>query len=85
MLTDLKPSSILPQLEKALRGQDRVEMFPEDKIKDEETIIQLQSKIPEKRDKQIDSVQAMVQKEIKPYSAAALAPSKIQTAVQSAK
>ena len=79
----------MPLLEKALRVQNRVEMLQEDKIKDKETIIQLQSKILEKHDEQIESVQATVQKEIKTYSgvvskscAAALAPSKIQTAVR---
>ena len=79
----------LPLLEKAVKVQEKVETLQEDKIKDQETIIQLQSKILEKRDEHIDSVQATVQKEIKSFSgvvsqscATALAPSKIKTAVR---
>ena len=79
----------MPLLEKAARMQDELVTLRQEKIKDQETIIQLQNKIIEKRDEQIDSVQATVQKEIKTYStvvskscAAALAPRKIQTAVR---
>ena len=79
----------MPLLEKAVHVQDQVERLQREKIRDQETIIQLQNKLIEKRDEQIDSVQATVQKEMKTYSAVvskscatALAPRKIQTAVR---
>ena len=57
----LLTSRAMPLLEKAVSVQDKVEMLQQEKIKDQDSIIQLQKKkIIEKRDEQIDSVQAIL-------------------------
>ena len=82
----------MPLLEKAVRVQDKVGILQQEKIEDQNSIIQLQNSIIQKRDEQIDSMQVTVQKEMKSYSAVlskscatALAPKKIQTAVRKVK
>ena len=73
-------------------GVGMIEDFQEmkdEKIKDQETIIKLQDKLIEKREKEISSVQSTVKTELKSYSAvvsqsckAALAQKKIAAAVK---
>ncbi len=82
-------SYAVPLLEKGEPLLERIEQLQEEKIKDQETIINLQGKLIEKREDEISAMKATVESEMKTYSSAvtktcsvALAPSKIQAAVK---
>ena len=78
-----------PLLERGVALQEDVEKLQEEKINDQQTIIQLQGKLIEKKDEELSLVKTTVQAEMKTYSSAvskscsqALAPKKIQAAVK---
>ena len=82
-------SYVVPLLENAVEMQSEYQTLKDEKIKDQETIINLQNKLIEKKDDEINSMKSTVQTELKSYSSAlsqsckaALAPKKIEAAVK---
>ncbi len=81
-------SYAVPLLEKGESLLERIDLLQEEKIKDQTTIINLQSKVIEKREDELSAMKSTLKSEIKTYSSAvskscnaALAPSKIQAAI----
>ena len=78
-----------PLLESGVDLQEDVEKLQKEKMKNQQTIIQLQGNLIEKKDQELSLVKTTVQAEMKSYSSVvskscsqALAPKKIQAAVK---
>ncbi len=85
----LMNSYCMPVLESAVELSDNINKLKDEKITDQKSIIELQTKLIEKKVGELDTVRTVVQSEIKSYSSVventcnkALAPRKIKVAMK---